>query len=364
MAIKKFILGLCLSGIFGGAQAQQVFTINGVAPKGITTVYITPIDGRKPIDSVAVKKGKFVLNHKTSGDRFFVVYGKEDIGEGAEILLNCNVTVDLATGNVKGSELNEKLSAVLTKLRPWEQKGFEAMKSFSKLRSGVKLSDEEHSRMEEDMASSQRMAAEITQDFIAANADNVLPADMILRNGAYHNYSREALVQLCKSGRPYLQCPQMARIVNLAKRYENSIKGSTVTDFTMTDTAGVSHKLTEYVGQGNYVLVDFWASWCGPCRMEMPNVRASYEKYHAKGFEIVGVSLDKDAAAWRGAMKQMKMTWPQLSDLKGWQSEAAGIYGINSIPFTVLFGPDGKVVSNNLRGQDLDNFLAKIYDNK
>ena len=98
--------------------------------------------------------------------------------------------------------------------------------------------------------------------------------------------------------------------------------GSQFKDIALQTPQGATKRLSDYCGKGNYVLVDFWASWCGPCRAEMPNVKKAYEKYHSKGFEIVGVSLDNDKAAWTGAIQRMNLTWPHLSDLKGWQSEA------------------------------------------
>ena len=112
--------------------------------------------------------------------------------------------------------------------------------------------------------------------------------------------------------------------------------------------------------RGKVVLIDFWASWCGPCRKELPNVKRCYEKYKSKGFEIYGVSLDKERDAWIEAISEEGLTWPQVSDLKFWQSEAVAIYAIESIPFTVLIGKDGKILATDLRGADLDKKLAEV----
>ena len=112
--------------------------------------------------------------------------------------------------------------------------------------------------------------------------------------------------------------------------------------------------------RGKVVLIDFWASWCGPCRKELPNVKRCYEKYKAKGFEIYGVSLDKERGAWIEAIAEEGLTWPQVSDLKFWESEAARIYAVQSIPYTVLVGKDGKILATELRGVDLDKKLAEV----
>jgi peroxiredoxin len=112
--------------------------------------------------------------------------------------------------------------------------------------------------------------------------------------------------------------------------------------------------------RGKVVLVDFWASWCAPCRKEMPNVKRAYEKYKNKGFEILGVSLDKEREAWIEAISKDGMTWPQVSDLKFWQSEACQVYAVQSIPYTVLIDKDGKIIATDLRGADLDKKLAEV----
>jgi len=109
----------------------------------------------------------------------------------------------------------------------------------------------------------------------------------------------------------------------------------------------------DYVGQNKLVLIDFWASWCGPCIRELPNVVKAYERFHDKGLEIVGVSLDKDKASWLAAIEQTGQKWPQMSDLKGWDCAGAQIYGIQSIPANVLIDSQGKIVARDLRGDAL-----------
>jgi thiol-disulfide isomerase/thioredoxin len=119
--------------------------------------------------------------------------------------------------------------------------------------------------------------------------------------------------------------------------------------------------------KGKYVLIDFWASWCGPCRRENPNIVAAYEKYKdakfegAKGFTIYSVSLDKNSDAWVNAIKQDNLSWSyHVSDLKGWDSRPGGIYGVTSIPINYLIDPSGKIIAKNLRGADLHFALDKL----
>jgi peroxiredoxin len=138
---------------------------------------------------------------------------------------------------------------------------------------------------------------------------------------------------------------------------EKPVVGNMAPDFTMNDTEGKPVSLSQYKGQ--YVLVDFWASWCGPCRGENPNVVAAYKKYKNKNFTVLGVSLDEDIDAWVKAIQKDELTWKHISDLKGWQSAVVPVYGIEGIPYNVLLDPEGKILATELRDKDLDAFLSK-----
>lgn len=174
----------------------------------------------------------------------------------------------------------------------------------------------------------------------------------------YFNYDELAKVADPSTGFYYEK--EMAMVHRRLQALALRKPGTMVKELTMAGLDGKTVRLTDYVGHGKYVLVDFWASWCGPCRQEMPNVVEAYRKYAGPKFEIVGVSFDSKADAWRTAVKSLGMTWPQMSDLKGWKSEGASVYGIQSIPSSVLFAPDGKVIDLDLRGEQLQQRLAEL----
>ncbi|MBX2923448.1 MAG: TlpA family protein disulfide reductase [Chitinophagaceae bacterium] len=136
--------------------------------------------------------------------------------------------------------------------------------------------------------------------------------------------------------------------------------GSVAPDFTLNDVNGKPVSLASY--KGKYILVDFWASWCGPCRQENPTVVKAYNAYKSKGFDILGVSLDEKKENWEKAIHQDQLTWTHVSDLKGWQSDAASLYGIKAIPMNYLLDKEGKIIAKSLRGEDLIKKLGEILN--
>jgi thiol-disulfide isomerase/thioredoxin len=138
----------------------------------------------------------------------------------------------------------------------------------------------------------------------------------------------------------------------------SSRSGSEAPEINLPDPGGKNIALSSL--KGKVVLIDFWASWCGPCRKEMPNVVAAYKKYKDKGFEIYGVSLDREKQSWIDAIKKDGITWIQVSDLMYWDCAAAKAYNVQGIPFTVLLDKEGKIIAKNLRGEQLDKALEKV----
>lgn len=151
----------------------------------------------------------------------------------------------------------------------------------------------------------------------------------------------------------------VASIMQEYSKLRTSVAGSEVPDLVGPAPSGEILKLSDL--RGKVVLIDFWASWCGPCRKENPNVVQMYKKYAEKGFEIFAVSLDRDKARWEKAIADDQLSWQHISDLKHWKSEYAALYGVRSIPDTLLIDAEGKIIARNLRGQQLEQALENIF---
>lgn len=197
------------------------------------------------------------------------------------------------------------------------------------------------------------------KEIIQINKDNIIPV-LYLAQGA--DQLGTDFVKKFLKGYKYKDADALKPVFAAIRGDQNKVPGAPVVDFVGQNLDGKECHLTDYVGTGRYVLVDFWASWCGPCRAEMPNVKACYEEYHDKGFDIVGISFDNEKNAWAKAVADLDLPWIHLSDLRGWQCAASDTYNIKSIPATILYSPRGKVLKTNLRGDDLKNALKEYLD--
>ena len=157
-----------------------------------------------------------------------------------------------------------------------------------------------------------------------------------------------------------LQNKQIKRIAEHINVLNKTAVGKPFIDFEMQASDGKTIKLSDIVSKNKYTLIDFWASWCAPCRSEMPNVIEAYNEFHEKGLAIVGISVDGNENAWKNSIKEWNMPWIHLSDLKGTDNVAATLYGIKSIPSTILIAQDGTIVARNLRAGAIREKLLEL----
>ena len=316
-----FIAALILTAL--PIVAQVEFTVKGTAHKDATTLLLTEYPSQKQPETINVVNGQFTISPEGT---LMAIIDREHNMHSFFFVDSTPLTLDMNTDEMKGSVQNEALSKLVRQLSE---------------------------------AKTEEAQTEVLRQGLTDNRDNFVGAFALAQ--IMYVMSYDELKAELESGAPYLSHPlcQQAkqRMESLALRQP----GSMFKDIEEADTLGVNHKLSEYIGKGNYVLVDFWASWCGPCMQEMPNVKANYEKYKSKGFNVVGLSFDRSSDAWKKTIREKNLNWVHLSDLKFWQTVAAQTYGIRSIPSSILCDPTGKIVAVDLRGNQLGATLQEIY---
>jgi len=376
--MKKIILSLLVLGPVSLWAQQKAFTIAGqLKNSAVSGGYIYLVyakDGKSQLDSAQITAGKYVFKGETSGSGPATLFSVSPMTMVSRSPQN-HVGIFLEPASFSVTHVDSFSNAVV--------EGSVANTEYSKLKKqfnpliakGQKLDGEyREARSQGDTARAGQLEKELEA------LDRAMKEDVLLKYVKDNPASPIALFALQNSISseidPNVVGPLFDHLSEATKKSEAGLAfqkvieaakktsiGQVAPDFTQNDTLDKPVSLASF--RGSYVLVDFWASWCGPCRMENPNVVIAYNKYKGKGFKILSVSLDKPGAKdkWLEAIHKDGLTWQHVSDLQYWNNAVAKTYGVNSIPTNFLIDPQGKIVGRSLRGEELEKKLGEIYKN-
>lgn len=344
------------------AKTKGGYTVTGYI-KGLQKqfVYLT-IKHKK--DSVAVKDGRF--SYKGSVDEPTFVYITYDKPFGQVFYVE-NVPVEikgdanaLADVEINGGKTQKEWRVLEKSTKDLIAQRRVLSMEFRKANDAKNFAARNIVQDKQDKLSDK--INEFSKAFIAKNPKSYVSLNEV-RNLQYSFPEYHEYAEIYEKLDPHLKRTELAKeIEGFLALFKRGAVGEKMTDFTQNDPSGKPVRLSSF--KGKYVLVDFWASWCSPCRAENPVVVKAYEQFSNKGFTILGVSLDSDGEKWRKAIQDDKLSWSHVSDLKGWKNEVAAYFSIRSIPANYLLDPNGVIIAKNLRGADVEKKLKELLAKK
>lgn len=376
--ISRAAVVLAVAGLSACGGNQSAVIEGSIAGAEGKTVYLQRFENGRTMntDSAVVgADGKFsIVPNPTLDYNFFRLFVDPQnslvfIGDSVSgIELNATYGAFESERTLRGNRDSELLFGFYDKVRPMVEQEME----LSKKTKDASVSSEERSQALSQLVELRKTKRQTCLEFVEQNSGS--PAAMAALEELNFSEDKAAYEKVLAGlkGRfdhtvyykrltdQFANAERQEKLKSQPQKNGLYTTGMEAPDIAMMDPAGNQRKLSDL--RGKMVLIDFWASWCGPCRRENPNVVRIYNQYKAKGFEIFSVSLDSDKAKWQAAIAQDGLVWDNhVSDLKGWQNGAAQQYGISSIPHTILVGPDGKIVATHLRGPQLEEALKAQF---
>lgn len=347
-------------------NSNQGYTVTGSVEGAADgdKVYLMEINKRQEpvkLDSATIKDGKFTFKgrQETPACRYITYSPEQADGLYIDFFLeNGTINVQMGRDNdsATGTANNDAYQQIRTEV---DKIKAQATSIYETLMTDTTLTDEDRVKRQEELSNLQEQAVQASIDGLKKNISG--PVGIHLLKQYYYYMEQEELEEVTgQIPAEYDEDADIAQIKDKVTKMKATAVGQKFTDFEMKTPEGTPVKLSDYVGKGKVVLVDFWASWCGPCRREMPNIVKAYAQYKKKNFEVVGVSLDRDADAWKKAIEELKITWPQMSDLKYWNCEGSRLYAVSSIPHTILIDGDGTILARGLHGEELQQKLEEL----
>lgn len=357
-AFKK----LALAGIFcfaGTTYAQQTKLTGDITGLGDVDLKIYYYEGaEQKTGDIKTKDGKFSwVANMHDAQKVTIMFPRRAAWVYLEPgNISIRGTADsLHALKVKGSKTQAEADAFTASQKPIDDQMDPLYQKYGK------GSKEEQLALEEKLAGLKAQKRELTNKYIAGHPESMLSLSMVTDRAGMGSYKdvQSVFELLGPKAKASAEGKRLAERLTVLKR---SAIGEPMLNFTQNDTEGKPVSFEAF--KGKYVLVDFWASWCGPCRAENPNVLKAYNTYKDKNFTVLGISLDDKGENWKKAIKDDGMPWTQLSDLKGWKNEVSTYYGIMGIPSTLLIDPQGKIIAKDLRGEILNKKLEELFTQK